>query len=325
MNFRSLGTSGLRVSEVGFGAWGIGGGWGQQDDQAAIASLQTAFDEGINFFDSAYAYGDGYSEKLIGQALGSQRDEIVIASKIPPKNFTWPTQETDRIADIFPAEWIISCTERTLKNLGTDVLDLQQLHAWSDSFLEQPEWLDTLNKLKEQGKIRALGVSANDWEPYNTERLAASGQVDSIQVIYNLFEQRPAEKLFPAAQAAQTGIIARVPFEEGLLTGRFRSGHTFDENDWRKDWMTPERLKEVEPRLQALEAELDDNISGLPELALTFILAHPAVSTVIPGMRTRKHVHANAAVSSSTPLSNEKAERLTRHAFNHGWDYPWSA
>ncbi|MEQ8766877.1 MAG: aldo/keto reductase [Planctomycetota bacterium] len=323
MKYRPLGKTGLEVSEIGFGAWSLGGGWGHQDDSAGRDALRSAFELGINFFDTAYVYGDGHSEKLIGEALGDVRDRIVIASKIPPKTFAWTKVDESPVGEVFPADWIVECTERSLKLLGTDYLDVQQLHAWSDSYLDEPEWLEALTRLKKQGKIRHFGVSANDWNPYHTVRLAQSERIESIQVIYNLFEQRPAELLLPAAEEHGIGIIARVPFEEGLLTGKFRPGHAFADDDWRKDWMTEDRLQVASPKIEALEAELDADTPTLADLALKFVLGHPAISTVIPGMRTLEHVRKNVAVSEQPALTEDKLAHLTRHKWYHGWPYPF--
>ncbi len=323
MKTRPLGRTGLEVSEIGFGAWSLGGGWGPQDDAAGIASLELAFELGVNFFDTAYVYGDGHSERLIGQALGDRRDQIIIASKIPPKTFAWTKVDECSCREVFPADWIVECTERSLKHLGTDYLDLQQLHAWSDSFVDEDEWYQALTRLQEQGKVRHFGVSANDWNPYHTVRLAQSGRAASIQVIYNLFEQRPTELLLPAAVKDGVGIIARVPFEEGLLTGKFRPGHRFAENDWRRDWMTEERLREAESHVEALEAELDESTHDLASLSLKFVLGHPAISTVIPGMRTPEHVRANCAVSDQPPLPADRLARMAKHKWYHGWPYPF--
>jgi len=324
MKYRKLGQTGLEISEIGFGAWGIGGGWGSKDDAEAVKSLQHAFNAGVNFYDTAYAYGDGHSEELIGRAFKGCREKIVIASKVPPKTLRWPTLDSEPVKETFPARWIVDCTERTLQKLGTDHIDLQQLHAWSDPYVEQAEWHEAMCRLRKDGKVLHFGVSANDWEPYNTVRLVESGMCDSVQVIYNIFEQRPAEKLLPAALKHNVGIIVRVPFEEGLLTGKFRPDHKFEEGDWRGDWLTPERLEAAEPKVKALEAELDSETCDLPALALKFVLAHPAVSTVIPGMRSCRHVDANCAVSGAQVLSPARVDGLKRHAFVHGWTYPWS-
>jgi aryl-alcohol dehydrogenase-like predicted oxidoreductase len=323
VQYRRLGKTDLQVSEIGFGGWGIGG-WGTRDDEGALRSLRRAFELGINFYDTALGYGDGHSENLIGKAFKRERDKVVIASKIPPKNFRWPVTPGDPIAETFPPDWIISCTERSLLNLGTDYLDVQQLHAWTDAYLEQPDWLETLQWLKRQGKVRAFGVSLNDWEPYDGAQLARAGLVDSIQVIYNLFEQRPAERLFPAALESQTGIIVRVPFEEGLLTGALRPGYRFGQGDWRADWLNDERLQQAAERVDRLKQFLGPGAPTLARLALKFCLSHPAVTTAIPGMRRVVNVEANAAASDGRLLGQETLKRLKAHAFNHGWSYPWS-
>ncbi len=324
MHYRTLGRTGFCVSEIGFGAWGIGGEWGPQDDAEAERALQRAFDLGVNFFDTALVYGEGHSEVLIGHALRDRREKVFIASKIPPKTFRWPVRPDDRLKDTFPSKWIIECTDRSLKRLQTDYLDLQQLHAWTDTYTEQLEWHEALLKLKQQGKIRAFGVSANDWDPYGPVNAMKAGLLDTVQVIYNIFEQRPAEQMLPLALDKQVGIIVRVPFEEGLLTGSFPPGHQFAANDWRAQWLTPDRLAKTAPRVERLKVFLSDDKPTLAALALKFCLSHPAVSTVIPGMRRVRHVEANCAVSDGKLLSEAERKELEKHAFVHGWKYPWS-
>jgi aryl-alcohol dehydrogenase-like predicted oxidoreductase len=325
MKYRKLGRTDIEVSEVGFGAWGIGGGWGRQDDEQSLRALKAAYDEGITFYDTAYAYGDGHSEKLIGQVFDGMMDKIVVASKIPPKNFTWPVLNDVPLTETFPADWIVSATERTLNNLNTDCLDVQQLHAWTDSYTQLDDWYDALNTLRDQGKIRAFGVSVNDWNPYNAVNLVNTGRIDTVQVIYNMMEQRPEEKLLPACDANDIGVIVRVPFEEGLLTGKIRPGHQFEDGDWRAKFLTPERLQQAEPHLQAFEGMLDETYSDLPTLALKFVLANSAVSSVIPGMRSIEHVKANAAASDLPDLPGETIEAIRAEKWYHGWAYPWSA
>jgi aryl-alcohol dehydrogenase-like predicted oxidoreductase len=323
MLYRNLGKSGLAVSEIGFGAWQIGGEFGPQDDAEALRSIQQAIDLGVNFIDTALVYGDGHSEKLIAQAIKGQRDNLVIASKIPPKTYKWHEVPNQPLSETFPADWIIKCTEESLSNLKIERLDVQQLHAWSEHYLKEPEWLNAFEKLKKQGKIKSAGVSANSWEPYDIVELARSGLIDSIQVIYNIFEQRPAEKLLPAAQAANVGIIVRVPFEEGLLAGIFGPDVKIDPTDWRNDWLTPARRQQAGPRVEALRQFLSPQIPTLPMLALKFCLSHPAVSTVIPGMRKSAHVKSNCSASDGKPLPPGLLQQLSKHAFVHGWKYPW--
>jgi aryl-alcohol dehydrogenase-like predicted oxidoreductase len=325
MLYRKLGKSGIRVSEVGFGAWQIGGGFGKQDDAEAIACIQRALDLGVNFIDTAAVYGSGHSERLIGKAVAgkSGRAGIAIASKIPPKNGR-QSIETDSIKDVFPVDWVVQVTEQSLMNLNSEYLDLQQLHSWTPAFLHQTDWLEGLEKLKKQGKIKSFGVSANDWDPYGATELTESGLIDSVQVIYNIFEQRPAERLLPAATEANVGIIVRVPFEEGLLTGKFGPEAKLEPTDWRSEWLTPERRREAAPRVEALRTFLAPDRSTLPALALKFCLSHPAVSTVIPGMRRLAHVDANCAVADGKLLPADQRKELEKHAFVHGWPYPWA-
>lgn len=322
MKYRQLGKTGLRVSEIGFGAWGIGGEWGSKDDDEAIAALRKAFELGVTFYDTALGYGSGHSEQLIHQALGRHRSEMVIASKIPPKTWRWPATPKDPLEKVFPESWIIECTEKSLKNLGTDYLDVQQLHTWVDEYTKHEELYSAFDKLKAQGKVRHFGVSVNDWDPYGGVGLVKTGKVESIQVIYNIFEQRPEEELFPAALEKNVGIIVRVPFEEGLLTGTLKGD--WPKGDWRAKWLTPERLKEGNDRVEKLKDFLSPNIPTLAQLALRFTLEHPAVSTVIPGMRKISRVAENCAASDAKPLSKEVLADLKKHAFVHGWKYPWS-
>jgi len=324
MLYRELGRSGIKVSEIGFGAWGIGGDWGAVDEKEAVDALRCAYDQGINLYDTAMVYGGGKSERLIGKAFRNDREKIVITSKIPPKSYRWPVTDDDPIEQTFPADWLVECVETSLKNLGTDYIDVIQLHAWTDAYTDIQGWRETFKKLKEAGKIRGYGVSANDWDPYGATNLAQKGLVDSVQVIYNIFEQRPAEKLLSAALESETGIIVRVPFEEGLLTGTIKPGQTFPEGDWRAQWLADGRLEAAYRRVEGLKVFLDDGVHSLALLALKFCLSNPSVSTVIPGMRTVKHVQMNVEAADGQLLSAETLEKLKEHAFVHGWAYPWS-
>lgn len=323
MQYREIGKTGIEISEIGFGAWGIGGGWGPTEDEESRRALRHAFERGVNFYDTALGYGNGHSEELIGSTFRNEREKIVIASKIPPKNGRWPVKDSDPISETFPASWVIECTETSLKNLGSDYIDVMQLHAWTKAYMQQTEWLEAFQKLKQQGKIRAFGVSVNDWDPYSGVELARSGLVDSIQVIYNIFEQRPDEQLLPAAQEGKTGIFARVPFEEGLLTGAFHPDYKFPEGDWRGSWLTPERLAIAWPKVQALKAYLAPDRPTLAALALKFILSNPVVTSVIPGMRKVANLDANVAASDGELLPENVHQELQKHKWWHGWYYPW--
>lgn len=324
MRYRTLGRTGIQVSEIGLGSWGLGGGWGPKDDAEALRAMERAVELGVTFFDTALGYGNGHSENLIGRVLKGRRDKLVVATKIPPQTGRWPVLPHEPVEDTFSAEWVIECTEKSLRNLGTDYIDVQQLHAWTPPYVQQTAWLEGLQRLKEQGKVRAFGVSANDWDPYGTVSLVESGLIDTIEVIYNIFEQRPAEELLPAALRRKVGIIVRVPFEEGLLTGKLGPDHRFAKGDWRADWLTPERLLAAAQHVEALRAYLNADRPTLANLALKFILSHPAVSTVIPGMRTRTHVDENVTASDGKLLSAAELESLRQHAYVHGWNYPWA-
>ena len=324
MIYRKLGKSNLPVSEIGFGAWQIGGEWGGTDDVEAIRCLHLAMELGVTFIDTAYGYGDGHSEKLIGQAIVGNRDKVVVASKVPLKTFRWPVHDNEPISTTFPADWVIQCTERSLKNLRIECLDLQQLHAWTPRYLKETDWLEGFRKLKQQGKIKSFGVSANDWDPHGPTELIKSGLIDSVQVIYNIFEQRPAEQLLPAALAANVGIIARVPFEEGFLTGALDPDVQLAPKDWRNQWATLERRLEAAPRVEVLKKFLAPDRPTLAILALKFCLSNPAVSTVIPGMRRQRHVRDNVAASDGKLLSPTEFNQLEQHKFVHGWAYPWA-
>lgn len=324
MKYRSLGRTGLSISEIGFGTWAMGGEWGSKDDDAAVEAIIRAMDLGVNFIDTAAGYGNGHSEKLIARAFREKGERCIVASKVMPKNYKWPALPDVPVSEVFPKDWIIEITERSLKNLEMDCLDLMQLHVWTDRYMHELEWYEALVQLKEQGKIRAFGVSVNDWEPYNAVDLVHSDMIDSVQVIYNIFEQRPAEKLFPAALEHNVGIIVRVPFEEGLLTGKIGPGYEFGENDWRARWLANGRLEEAWEHIQAFRWVENENRT-MAQAALKFILAHPAVSTVIPGMRSARHAEENVAVSDKVEMSAEEVKRLEDAAWVHGFKYPWAA
>jgi aryl-alcohol dehydrogenase-like predicted oxidoreductase len=324
MIYRKLGKTNLNVSEIGFGCWQIGGGWGKQDDKLAIESLERAYNLGINFFDTALGYGDGHSEELLAKVFDKKREKIIITTKVPPKNFSWPALESESIKNTFPKDWIIKCANESLQNLKTDYIDVLLLHAWADRYLEETEWLEAFLQLKKEGKIRSFGVSVNDWDPYNSVRLIESDLIDVVEVIYNIFEQRPDEKLLPAAMKHNVGIIARVPFEEGLLTGKYNKNYKFEKDDWRGEWLMPERLEIVSKKIKRLEKFLDKDTPDLTSLALKFILSNPAVSTTIPGMKKIEYVDKNVEVMKNKLLSKKVLSELKKEAFNYGWKYPWS-
>ena len=319
MHYRLLGKTGLRVSEIGFGAWGIGGGWGVRDDQQAAASLRSALDRGVNFFDTALAYGEGHSERLIAEVVGESREPAIIATKVPPKNHEWPARYDVSVAEAFPKKWVIRCTERSLKNLRTDCIDLQQLHVWSPRWLAETEWLEALQEMKRQGKVRFIGVSINDHEPDTALDLIRNERVDALQVIYNIFDQGPGDRLFPLARQHGVGILARCPLDEGSLTGSLKNDTVFHPEDWRAEYFRGDRLNEVVKRVGQLDFLIRDEIRTLSQAALKFCLSHPAVSTVIPGMRRAEHLEENCLGSDGRPLTSSELKRLEAHRWQRNF------
>jgi aryl-alcohol dehydrogenase-like predicted oxidoreductase len=312
MRRRTLGRTGLEVSELGHGAWGIGKQvWVGADDDESVRALRRAFELGVDFVDTAMAYGDGHSESIVGRALADADDTVHVATKVPPANRQWPGRGA--IEDSFPRGWIVQCTEESLRRLGRDAIDLQQLHVWSDDWLGQGDWLDEVETLKRDGKIRFFGISINDHEAANGIRLVESGLVDVVQVIYNIFDQSAADELFPVVERANVGVIARVPFDEGGLTGRVRPDTAFPEGDWRNQYFAGDRKREVWERVESIAADVGIEVEQLPELALRFSLSHPAVSTVIAGMRSVEHVGANVAAAEAGTLPADVVAKLRGH------------
>jgi aryl-alcohol dehydrogenase-like predicted oxidoreductase len=314
MLYRTLGRTGLEVSELGFGAWGIGGTmWIGADDDESLRALRLAIEHGVNFLDTAYGYGDGHSEELVGAAVRESAETVYVASKVPPRNMQWPAPPGVRAEDAFPADWIVTCTERSLQNLGLDTIDVQQFHVWSDEWVGQGDWVEGIERLKRDGKIRFFGVSINDHQPENAIRLVESGLVDTVQVIYNIFDQSPEDALFQAAEAAQVGVIVRVPFDEGALTGSVRPETTFPEGDFRNRYFAGERKREVWERVQAIARDLDVEVDRLAEIALRFCLSHPATSVVIPGMRSTGNVDRNVRAAAAGQLEANHLAALRSH------------
>lgn len=321
MKYRTLGRTGIEISEIGFGAWGIGGvQWTGGDDEEARRALNMAIDEGLNFIDTALAYGEGHSERLVGEVARSRKEQIYIATKVPPKNREWPARDVP-LQQVFTYDYIIECTETSLRNLGVETIDLQQLHVWNDSWTDESEWIDALTKLREEGKVRYFGLSINDYQPWNAVEALRQGHIDAVQVIYNIFEQAPEDELYPVCQELNIGVIARVPFDEGGLTGAVRPDSVFPDSDFRSWFFSGDRKQEVFDRVERLKSLLGDEAESLAELALRYTLSHDAVSTVIPGMRTGKHVTANISYSDGKKLSSETLSRLKEFAWDRTGDW----
>ena len=309
-----LGKTGLEISLLGYGAWGIGGNmWIGADDDESVRALRRAIELGVDFIDTAAGYGAGHSELLVGRVVREVAETVHVATKIPPKNLTWPAPAGVHAAEAFPADWVIEQTEMSLERLGLDAVDVLQFHVWSDEWVGQGDWLDAIVELKRAGKITAFGVSINDHQPANAVKLVESGHVDTVQVIYNVFDQSPEDELFPAAEAADVGVIARVPFDEGSLTGRIRPDTEFPEGDFRNRYFRGDRKQQVWERAQAVTADMNVAVDELAEIALRFCITHPAVSTAIPGMRTVRNVERNVAAVERGPLSHEQVAALRPH------------
>jgi aryl-alcohol dehydrogenase-like predicted oxidoreductase len=314
MRYRRLGRTGLEVSEIGYGAWGIGGAqWGGADDDESVQALHRAIDLGLNFIDTALAYGEGRSERLVGRVVRERGETVHVATKVPPKNRIWPAEEGAPLQDVFPPGYVRECAERSLRNLEMDTVDLLQLHVWNDDWAGSDELAEELRDLRDSGKVRFFGISINDHQPANGLRLIEGGYVDTVQVIYNVFDQSPEDELLPACREQDVGVIARVPLDEGGLTGRIDGDTEFEGDDFRARYFRGDRKREVHERATAIASDLDIEQDRLAETALRFILSGPAVSTVIPGMRSIRNVERNVAASDAGPLSEQERERLRPH------------
>jgi aryl-alcohol dehydrogenase-like predicted oxidoreductase len=314
MQYRTFGRIGWQVSEIGYGMWGMAG-WTGSDDEESLRALDRAQALGCNFFDTAWAYGGGKSEQLLGQALGKKRTGMRVATKIPPKNMKWPAKAEYPLSETYPATHIREYTEKSLANLGMETIDLQQFHVWSDTWAADESWQRAVDDLKRQGLIRAFGISVNRWEATNVLRALDTGLVDSVQVVYNIFDQAPEDELFPYCQEHNIAIIARVPFDEGSLTGTLTSSSSWPEGDFRNLYFNKEHLAATLTHVEHLLPLVPDGMD-LPELALRHILEHPAVSTTIPGMRRPRHVERNMAASDGMRLPPRLRDALRAHR----WD-----
>jgi aryl-alcohol dehydrogenase-like predicted oxidoreductase len=312
MKYRRFGRTDWRVSEIGYGMWGMGG-WTGSDDQESLESLQRAVDLGCNFFDTAWAYGEGKSEHLLGQLIrANPHKKLYTATKIPPKNATWPSRREFTLDDTFPPDYIAERVDESLVHAGLSSFDLIQFHVWEDGWLADDRWAKKIDELRSQGLLKAVGISINRWEPWNGVEAVRSGLIDSVQVIYNIFDQNPEDELFPACREHDVAVIARVPFDEGSLTGTLTKESRWPEGDWRNVYFVPENLIPSVDRAEALKALLPAGIT-LPEMALRFILSNRDVSTIIPGMRKPAHVDANIATSDTGELPADLLAKLRPH------------
>ncbi len=322
MKYRKLGRTNFEVSEIAHGLWGMSG-WSGSDDRQSLEALQLAVDLGCNFFDTAWAYGEGKSDALLGKILSANRGKrLYAASKIPPLNEKWPASPKDKYRDVFPSQHVFKYAKLIREKLGIESIDLLQFHVWDDGWTNEPEFRDIVEKLKSDGLIHFFGLSLNRWQPENGIKAMRTGLVDVVQVIYNIFDQSPEDKLFPACRELNIGVIARVPLDEGSLGGKMTAKTKFPKSDWRSKYFSPDNLKKTLARVEKLKSALPQNIS-LPDAALRFILSNPTVSTTIVGMRKPDHVRQNIAVSDAGPLNADVLQKLTKHRWDRS-PQPWS-
>ncbi len=315
MKYRKFGRTNWDVSEIGYGMWGMGG-WKESDDLLSARSLDLAVEHGVSFFDTAWGYGEGHSERLLGALIKRHpQRKLYAASKIPPKNFKWPAKPHYLLEDSYPSAHILEYTHKTLKNLDVEQIDLMQFHTWDDTWTEQEEWKRTIEDLKTSGKIAAMGISVNRWEPENGIGALKTGLIDTVQVIYNIFDQAPEDVLFPLCEEMNIGVIARVPFDEGTLTGNITKETIFPKGDWRGTYFVPENLIPSAERADLLRPLVPDGMT-MAEMALRFILMNTTINTVIPGMRKQRNVLANVDTSDGEGLHPSLFEELRKHR----WD-----
>jgi aryl-alcohol dehydrogenase-like predicted oxidoreductase len=315
MKYRDFGKTGWQVSEIGYGMWGMAG-WKGSDDSQSERSLDLAVEQGVNFFDTAWGYGEGHSEFLLGKLLKRHPGKkLYTASKIPPMNFKWPARPEYSLEESYPLAHIREYTEKTLKNLDVEQVDLMQFHTWDDRWAAREEWKRAVEDLKRDGKVASMGISMNRWEPENGIEALKTGLIDTVQVIYNIFDQAPEDRLFPFCKENNIGIIARVPFDEGTLTGAITRDTVFPEGDWRATYFVPENLQASAARADLLRSLTPEGMT-MAEMALRFILNNPDVGTIIPGMRKARHVLANTASSDKGGLPEALVSKLREHR----WD-----
>ena len=317
MRYRPLGRTGIEVSEIGYGAWGVGGKmWLGGNDDASTAALQRAIELGLNFIDTALVYGEGHSERLVGKVAPAS---VTIATKVPARISGGRHCPASRSKTFSRTTTFLKCTDESLKNLGRDHIDLLQLHVWNPEWIDSDIWRRAFEDLKKSGKVRFVGVFINDHQPDSALDLVRTGLIDTVQVIYNIFDQSPEARLFPLCKELGIGVLARVPLDEGSLTGTITEQTTFEPGDFRERYFKGDRKKQVVEHVNALQRDLDGIDGTLPQIALRFCLSDLAVSTVIPGMRTVRNVESNCAASDAGPLPLDVQAILKRHAWDRNF------
>ncbi len=320
MHYRKLGTTEAEVSEIGFGAWGIGGKqWQGGNDNDAMRALKRSFELGVNLVDTALAYGDGHSEQLVGQAVRDSFQKIYVATKIPPKNGIWPASPSTPIREVFPNDYIVQCTEQSLRNLGVEQIYLQQFHVWTDAWTQTEEWRRVVEDLRQSGKVRHFGISVSEHDPDSALEAVKTGFFNSVQVIYNIFDQTAEKNLFPLCQKMQVGVLARVPLDEGGLTGTITEDTKFAPGEFRESYFRGDRKRQVVEHVNALKEDLKDMPGTLPQIAIRFCLSPKAVTSVIPGMRRVETVESNCRAAAAGMLDAKTLAILKRHAWDRNF------
>lgn len=319
MKYRKYPKKDWMISEIGYGTWGMGIGpssWKGSSDEESLGSLSYAIENGLNFIDTAWIYGRGHSERLVGQLLKKYEDKkIYVASKIVPKNMEWPVKAGTSIQEVFPRDHVMENVDKSLKNLGTDCIDIMYFHVWDDNWSEEKEWKEVVQELVSSGKVKSFGISVNTWEPNNILKTLDTGLIEVVQVVYNIFEQQPEDILIPLCKEKGIAVVARVPFDEGSLTGNITLETKFDEDDWRASYFVEENLQQCIPRVEKIKSIMPDHLT-LPQLALRFILDNPDIMSVIPGMRKLRHTTSNLQVSDMEKLDETLLNKLRQHR----WD-----
>jgi len=321
MHYRKLGMTEAEISEIGYGAWGIGGGqqWQGGKDEDAMRALKRAFELGVNFVDTALAYGDGHSEQLVGRAVKQSYRKVFVATKIPPRNGIWPASPSTPISEVFPYDYILRCTEQSLSNLGVEQIYLQQFHVWTDAWVNRDEWRRAIEQLRQSGKVRYFGVSVSEHDPDSALEAVKTGMFTAVQVIYNIFDQTAETQLFPLCQANKVGVLARVPLDEGGLTGTITEETQFPRGDFREDYFREDRKRQVIEHVEALKRDLAGVPGTLPQIAIRFCLSHRAVTSVIPGMRRVETVESSCRAAAAGMLDEKTLTILKRHAWNRNF------
>jgi aryl-alcohol dehydrogenase-like predicted oxidoreductase len=321
MKYRKIGKTGPEISEIGFGAWAIGGSWGEQSETDSLEALETALEKGVNFIDTAAGYGDGKSERIIGEFLKKRPERVYVCTKTPPAPGKWPPSPYCRMEERYSEKYLRENIEERMRNLQVDRLDVLLLHTWTRAWNDRPIALEHLQKMKSEGLISQIGISTPEHDQNCVIQLMRDGMVDVLQVIYNIFEQEPAAQLFPVARETGTGIIVRVAFDEGVLTGKYTGKETFGPDDFRSNYFAGDRLERGVRRTEEIKKAFGDSGYSMPELALKFALSHEAVSTVIPGIRNRQQALMNTRVSELPGLSEEIMVGLREHSWNRSFWY----